>query len=56
MTGGSKRSGASTRKTWRIGLAVVALLVAAMLYGLARPGLADRSAPTNRSLRIGITQ
>jgi peptide/nickel transport system substrate-binding protein len=56
VTGGSKRSGASTRKTWRIGLAVVALLVAALLYGLARPGLADRSAPTNRSLRIGITQ
>ena len=51
-----RRDRAGTRRAWRIGIAVVALAVLALLYGLARPGLGEYSAPTNESLRIGITQ
>jgi peptide/nickel transport system substrate-binding protein len=57
VTGAKPRGGIPTRTAWRLGLAVVALLVLAMLYGLASPGLSGRGElPTNRSLKIGITQ
>ena len=57
MSSAKPRSRTPTRAAWRLGLAIVALLVLAMLYGLASPGLSGHGElPTNRSLRIGITQ
>ena len=45
------------RTAWRFGLGIVALLVLATLYGLAKPGLSGHGGPpTNRRLTIGITQ
>jgi len=42
---------------WRIVFTALAAVLLALLYGLARPGLEGRgAAPTNRSLKIGITQ
>jgi peptide/nickel transport system substrate-binding protein len=56
VTVASQRRGVQTRRAWRIGFGIVVLLVLALLYALARPGLGERSAPTNRSLTVGITQ
>ncbi|KPJ79388.1 MAG: hypothetical protein AMJ58_12205, partial [Gammaproteobacteria bacterium SG8_30] len=59
---GSRRTGgraaAAKRPIGSIALASVAVSVFLLgLYGLARPGLVGtREAPTNRSLKIGITQ
>ena len=57
MTGGKVRNGVRTRSAWRLGLGLVAVLVLALLYGLALPGMGARGTPPgNDSLRIGITQ
>jgi peptide/nickel transport system substrate-binding protein len=56
MKAANRSRGVQTRRAWRVGFGVVALLVLALLYALARPGLGERSLPTNQSLRIGITQ
>jgi peptide/nickel transport system substrate-binding protein len=61
MATGHRRQGGTRAgrrgRVWAVALGGIALLVLAVLYGLARPGLGNRGhAPTTHSLKVGITQ